>query len=229
VRYRNLLILAVLAMSFQASAEFISLDWKVAGDDRAFLQEETGIEWLKLTETVNMSINQVESELVAGGLYEGWRLPDLSEVDGIFNDVLATSPAFESQSQMTTSAVRDVVSDWVDLFGSTWAADINGDAERSYGLLKKDTDASMFGGFFFFQGNTGNANYNRNSVDFDATIGSYGVFLVADGGATLTTRNDPSLTANNTNNTVDVAEPFVLALLGLGIFGLIFARKRSSR
>jgi hypothetical protein len=54
---------------------------------------------------------------------------------------------------------------------------------------------------------------------------SLGVYLVSDGGTTLSSQMDPSINANNVNYVAaDVSAPALLGLMGLGLLG--FAARR---
>jgi parallel beta-helix repeat protein len=69
---------------------------------------------------------------------------------------------------------------------------------------------------------------NGNTLnDYDYTDNSYGVYLVSDGGTTLSSQQDPSINANNANApAANVSAPVLLGLMSLGLFG--FASRRSS-
>jgi hypothetical protein len=69
---KSLLCAALLTsmLSFGASAELIHSDWKTAGDGLTTIDTSTGLEFLKLTETEGISVNQVKSEL--DSTYLGW-------------------------------------------------------------------------------------------------------------------------------------------------------------
>jgi hypothetical protein len=51
-------LIALLISATSAHAELVATDWKNTGDGLATLDTATGIEWLDLTQTDNMSINQ---------------------------------------------------------------------------------------------------------------------------------------------------------------------------
>jgi hypothetical protein len=66
---------------------------------------------------------------------------------------------------------------------------------------------------------TNNTNYSNDA---------FGVYLVSDGGTTLSSINDPSLNANNANAPASVPLPATAALLGLGLLGFGARRKKNS-
>lgn len=73
---RKIVLFAVMclgAYAHVAEASFIKTDWQVAGDRKAVLDSTTGIEWLNLTQTNGLSVNQVISQLDT--TFKGWRLP----------------------------------------------------------------------------------------------------------------------------------------------------------
>ena len=107
-----------VAMAGSANAGYISLDWQEEGDELAFLDEDAGIEWLKLTETAGMSINDVQAELGAGGLYEGWRLASAFEVESITKDLTGYSES-ASLSNVSYDKTTRMHEDFVDLFDWT--------------------------------------------------------------------------------------------------------------
>ena len=82
------LSIPLMALSLNANAGLVHTDWKEAGDQQATLSEETGLEWLKLRNTDNMSINQVKSQLDT--TYAGWRLPTNNEVGELITSHFST-------------------------------------------------------------------------------------------------------------------------------------------
>jgi hypothetical protein len=81
MKFKNTLVAATLLLSItSAQAALVESDWQNTGDTLATLDTDTGIEWLDLTQTVNMSISQAKLSTEAGSAFEGWRLPTLVEV-----------------------------------------------------------------------------------------------------------------------------------------------------
>jgi hypothetical protein len=193
-------ISAISLASLSANAELISTDWKTTGDSLATLDSETGIEWLDLTQTWNLSILTVQGLLDTN--YEGWRLPTRNEVAVMMN----------------TNGFSPVNGLFGSFFGYTY------NAERSYGLVFNDTKATLGGNTVLMSGVRNGSYVYTNINQSDALSyrhGTKGVFLVNDGGVTLSSINDPSLNANNPNAPVaDVPVTFALGGLAMMAFGL---------
>jgi hypothetical protein len=186
-----------------AHAEYTTLDWEVEGDEAAFFDTDSGLEWLTLPETANMSISEVAAELGEGGLFEGWRLATAFEVTSLTESLTGYAETGSVTSQTRYSKVESVHRDFSSWFGwvketssgSSWNVKYN---FTSYGLYLDGDDTLMAGVRHYHDPKStttihyssyaynqyDNANYSVDYVDDD-----YGVFLVGDGTATLTMRN----------------------------------------
>ena len=60
---------AVMLFSASANAEFILMDWEEEGDQQIAYDDATEMEWLTLSNTLGMSLNEVLSETADGGLF----------------------------------------------------------------------------------------------------------------------------------------------------------------
>lgn len=82
---KSMMVAAAIAACFSLSAhaELSSVDWQEQGDGGITFDSQSGLEWLDLTYTLDMSLNDVSAELGQGGMFEGWRLPSPDEVQGL--------------------------------------------------------------------------------------------------------------------------------------------------
>jgi hypothetical protein len=68
-----ILVIAILLFSSTAQATIIKKDLLSAGDTLITFDTDTKLEWLDVTQTLNLSFNDVQSELGVGGQFDGWR------------------------------------------------------------------------------------------------------------------------------------------------------------
>lgn len=232
---------AVLATSAQAG--YVRTDWKVSSDARAVLHEETGIEWLRLKETDGKSVNEVLSQTGAGQQYEGWRIATQSEVsafvESFYPDFTINKTynnyqyyGYDDHYWVEHKRFRDVMGETAYLSGTNshgtyyrsfawgYALDdegnvtLNGTRHNNWGGSPRLYELNIFSGY-------------AQNVNADNASGYAGVFMVSDGGTTLSSRLDPTLNINNPNapiNTVPVSSIGGLALIALG--GFLRRRRR---
>ena len=240
--------ITVAMVSGANAANYIPLDWKTEGDGLAFLDHDTGIEWLKLDQTNGMSINQVNAELGEGGLFDGWRFATALEVQDVVTDLTGydtSQTRYHYQNRYSSPAVQEIVDDFFMQFGKTyehrkgssWNVEHN---HYSYGMYLNDGEVNMAGVRWFKDPVTSQRiryysysyiDYEHETYSLDATASSRGVYLVADGGATLTTQEDMSLVENNANaRLANVSAPGAV-MAGLGLLSLsgLKRRKKAAR
>jgi len=70
-----------------ANAELIERDWQSTGDAALTYDTETGLEWLDITLTAAQSWNEVASQLITGGIYDGFSFATEEQTLGIFGAV----------------------------------------------------------------------------------------------------------------------------------------------
>lgn len=229
---QKMLIVAVAAVSMSAHAGFVATDWQAAGDGKATLHTETGLEWLDLKQTAGKSINDVKALL--GTTYAGWRMPTFSEVYAMAS---AMFPVIKNNPGITIGGGSYQGADTASfqLFGANVGY-------YTYGLYEKN------GSTYFFGAHTptpdpGPTAYTTTYFDYfyDSNLNwkrvYEGVFLVNDGGVTLSSINDPSININNPNapiNTTppvttptDVSAPWAPISVGLSMIGLFAFRRKN--
>lgn len=104
-------VLAALSFVLAASdsrALVVDQDWQTPGDAKLLLDTDTGLRWLDLSMTANMSHDMVAANLQPGGVYEGFRLATQAEVLTLWSDV----GIFNTERDWVTNqygAVRNLV------------------------------------------------------------------------------------------------------------------------
>jgi hypothetical protein len=223
--FKNTLIAATLLLSItSAQAAFVHTDWKLDGDQRSTLHEETGIEWLKFNHTKNMSINQVAGQL--NSTYAGWRFPTHAEVDNLITSFFTTMDVEGTSTDGYEAAQSQQGFEWGDYMGDTY---INSVADHSRGMTVENNIIKMSGAYTYNNGGTRLRVFNNHSNGYNGDYKTvyHSVFLVSDGGTTLSSQQDPSINSNNANApAADVSAPALLGLMSLGLFG--FATRRRS-
>lgn len=82
---KPLFALSVLTCALSANAELVVVDANELGDQAALHDTVSDIEWLKLSETSDLSLSYVQGQVGLGGEYEGWSLASMSQVQTLLN------------------------------------------------------------------------------------------------------------------------------------------------
>jgi hypothetical protein len=78
---------AFLLAETSGSAAIIQTDFATPGDNLLALDTDTGLEWLRVTATINISYNTlVSTHLAPGGIYEGFAHATLAQVTTLFTN-----------------------------------------------------------------------------------------------------------------------------------------------
>lgn len=218
--FKSIIVASLLLIASSAQAGYVATDWLIAGDSRATLHEETGVEWLKLTETTGMSVNQVIAQTGVGGTFEGWRIPTAQEMVDYWAGMFAGSSVVNNPqgSETDYSNYSVQAQQWVALSGAQTTSPI-----RSYGIgYGLDGDVSFFG--LSRTSTITRYRYAAYTYNEDYTNIYMGVFLVSDGGDTLSSIENPLLNSNNANAPIhNVSVPLVLGSL---LLPAMFLRRR---
>lgn len=212
-------VFAALCFVTPAQAAFVPTDWKADGDTKASLDTDSGLEWLDVSLTDSMSISQVQSLLTS--TYAGWRLPTYDEVQQMFRNVFGVT---QDRNWNLLVDGNDYAT-FLNNFGFTHSNYV------SYGTyLSAD-------GMTVYAGGAGGDAYGKIYTNYtygntiDSGVIYAGVFLVSDGGTTLSSMSNPTLNINNPNAPVNTRPSDVSALGSAGaasalLLGLAGFRRR---
>lgn len=214
---QGLIITMALACAMPATAGFVHQDYKVAGDNKTTLDQSTGLEWLTLSETRGMSINQVLGQLDASGRFNGWRLPTGEEVEALLSSIIPLSFNNIAPDAMTviSPAPADYVNAWISWMGGASPAP----NFYSYGLYLQNTptgEKTLMSGAM--KSGTAYQIYDDYLGNYTATYSHiyYSVFLVRD------------TVASSPEETSDVPAPFSMMIFGFGAMLLAGWKRRRS-
>jgi hypothetical protein len=197
---------SALALSTSVNAALVSKDWKDTGDNLITRDTVSGLEWLDMTETNDMSYNFVSLQLDVGGQFEGWRYASSEEVIilwGNFGINLAGS-GLGSSVGLNTGIITAT-----DFFGDT-SAEYYSLNTGSAGLVSNSPAAGehiAMGAYYNQPTNT--SYYYQDSIIFgdDTHYLYYGSYLV---------------------QTSPVPVPTAAWLFGSGLIGLIGVARRKA-
>ena len=197
-----------------------------------FTDTNTGLNWLDVTATVNRSYNDISSQFVAGGEFDGWRYATKNEFNSLLSNYTGINAVGNARTITTgtTPSVDGLVelfgstldSSWTARFGETWDS-YNGYAEGSgidftLGILSESDNLlanQRQVAAIWDNENNGQAvdffNAEHRQVFVDDPKADIGSYLVQ-GKAS----SDPAA----------VTEPQTILLFGLGLLGLSMTRKR---
>jgi hypothetical protein len=215
--FKKLIPLLFLLSGFQANATIIDND--IYTTDTA-----TGLDWLDVTATLNLSSDTLSAQFAVGDSFEGWRYATGSEFNTVWSNITGGNPIDESTNSIDS---------YILLFGSTSDA-----LHLALGVDNTDLacgapscGAHIVSGMIGESMMIGDFNYhaiatardwseNSNSVDGftaqDTTVGFDDVPYAGLGHWLVRA----SSTA--------VPEPSIIALFALGFVGIGFARRRQS-
>jgi hypothetical protein len=238
---KKIALASILALSsVAANAEFIKGDWKVVGDNLSVVNTETGLEWLSLTQTDGLSISEVSNLLST--TFSGWRLPTKDEVNAILTSSMGADAVVAGTTtlEITQESLENAIT-FENALGTTWLGNTRGsyNTHYSYGHYYDDpTDLSSdiyFGGVKYYSDggikyesdepiNVNLAAHRVRAEGYTFTHNAYGVYLVSEGGTTLSSINNPEINTVGYGST-SVPLPTTLGLLGLAMAGLSLRRK----
>lgn len=197
----------------------IETDWKSNNDSLATLDTTSGLEWLDLSYTKGRSYKDFSE-----GVYQdldNWRVPTLAELEDYFNNSMSVTMSgpgpklFKASDSNDFDAGVNEISQWHSLMGAT-----NG--SWSTGVFKDGNDLRYFG--VDVNQNIIFSPYDKNVINhwYDNGHSSTGIYLVSDGGTTLSSINDPSINIVSAEN---VPVPATALLLVAGLLGFSARRK----
>lgn len=236
---KGILALSIAMVSVGAQAELVQSNWKVENDNRLMLDTSTGLEWLKLNETLNYGKpSSAKNYLGEGKLFEGFRLATESEIEqmwkSMFEQVFAD---VADQINMYDPTQSDGTATTHSIFPNYSSQELQKSGTPIKQLLGKTLNIGyVVGTYYDADGNermsginlaNGGASFwDNKSIPYFADW--TGTYLVSDTGFDVSSRGDYTidgeLPGDEDKDFADVPAPLFLSLFAFA--GLALRRRR---
>lgn len=215
----------VVAVSFSSQASLVPANYEGKG---TLTDSETGLEWLKLSETMNKSYEQVRSELAT--TYLGFRFATNAEVEELMYRNFKSMWGTTSNGHYSSGPAWVDVNNFIGNFGYYYSVS----ALYSYGTYYDEDSILRMAGAYFYNGKGAYYYGTEYNTVISPSTASYtrGHYLVrAESGDNLYSINDPLYDASKNivpgGPSVDVPAPFVSVLAGIPLL-LAWRRQRKN-
>lgn len=213
----GLIAAASLLLSVNTFAlSIVQADAFTAGHNKAALETSTGLVWMDFGINNNETYAEVTSKLSSD--YLGWRLPTEAEVKHLWNGLFGHIPGWQSDTgmgfgQTGLDAGFDSIFSILGSSGDVTNAPYNENGE----VLETWTTRAAFGLFAYDSGNYGMIFMEQpyDTIHYDSSLIIELVDDASDWYGTMLVKSD-------------VPESSSIVMLGLGLFGLGWSRRRSA-
>lgn len=180
----------------------------------AALDSSTGLEWVSLGETTGLAYNNIDN--ILQNSFAGWRLATESEVLELMQNTIG-DVSYTNGSAYLSGDKTDQVVNFISMMGYSYSNTM------SIGLVYSDVNSHLSiagvtksGAMYAYDTSV---NYNHRSSGWAEA----GIYLVSDGGTTLSSINDPSINIVGGTSAPESSVPLPASagLLGLGLLGFV--------
>ncbi len=221
--FKNLLIpMTLLLTSLNASAELVMTDWKTTNDQQAVLDTKSGKEWITLENTGGENLTSITARLNSD--LAGWRLPTIEETLALFTNNLDHINRHISLGADHTMVGNASLTEEEKAQVSGMANALRPTGFYAYGVTLDPTSGThrLFG-----IDEAASWSYINFGNYANITSPYYSVYLVSDGGTTLSSQLDSSINIAQGEGFTDVTGPLGAGILGLSLF-VVGAKRRKN-
>ena len=134
----SFVLFAAFAVVNSAAGELVEANWQAADDGKITFDTETGMQWLDLTESTDLTVAEVSAEFGSGGDFEGFRYATSTEVGEFYTNAgLSGFGTTENFVDGDSNAARIAAAEALQaMWGVTEMTDGEGqDLDRSLGFI----------------------------------------------------------------------------------------------
>ena len=173
-------------------------DVSAGGDNKAFIDYRTGLEWVRLAQTNTFTDTTIQNELQEGGQFAGFRIANEAETESLLHTI--TPNYFDPVHVYAVDTHYIVPAQWRNWNSIMGITGNKHGRDWSYGIYDTGSGFKHGGTDAWAESNrlpNRLMKFNKSeALDFDYM----GIFLVSDGGNTLLSQEFPHYMVNNPNS-----------------------------